>query len=77
MKTPHYISTIICAIILCFSFSSCKKDFNCVCRYDIAGVDQVDTYDINDVKRSTAKDECDEHEDEKQILFPDASCDIE
>lgn len=72
MKNLLLISTLFTII----GFSSCKKDFNCVCRYDVLGVEQVDVHKIEDVKRDTAEDECAEHEEEMDILY-DATCELE
>lgn len=69
------VTTIIIGVAM--SFSSCKKDYNCVCQYQVLGVDQTEIHEIKDVKRETAKDKCKEIQDETAILIPDATCEIE
>lgn len=43
-------------VMMALSFSSCKKDYTCTCT--IGGIEIPTT--IKDVKKSEAKDDCDE-----------------
>lgn len=75
-----FSKTLLAGVVLftALGFASCKKDYNCVCRYEtILGVDEVDVEEIEGVKRETAQDVCAEREDELRILYPDAVCDLE
>lgn len=75
-----FSKSILAGVVLftALSFASCKKDYNCVCRYEtILGVDEVDVKKIEGVKRETARDECAEREDELRIIHPEVECEIE
>ena len=74
MKLTFATAVMIFTVL---GISSCKKDYNCVCQYQILGVDQTDIHRIDDVKRQTAKDKCKQYEDDTQLLHPEATCDIE
>jgi hypothetical protein len=52
--------TLLVAVIVAFSISSCKKDRTCTCMYSHAGSSKVDTYitTYTKVNNKTAEINC-------------------
>jgi hypothetical protein len=57
MKTKMFFVAAAVAVI---SLSSCKKDYECKCEFDQAGITGSATTSINDAKKKDAEDACDE-----------------
>lgn len=59
------------ALISTFGFTSCKKDYNCVCRFN--GV-QIYNQKYEDISRPDAVDKCEAQDDNSGQVW---DCDIE
>ena len=71
-KTFAILSLVAFAAI---SLSSCKKDYTCECKYN-SGINANDSYsyEIKNVRKSTAKDACDHWESGIKMSDPNGSC---
>lgn len=73
MKSKMFFVAAAAAVI---TLSSCKKDYDCDCEYEIQGESVTGYALIEDSKKKDAEDECDSFEADLNSIGSSASCDL-
>lgn len=64
----------VALVALALSFTSCKKDWVCVCS---DGGISIDSDPIKNVTKSEAKEKCSDLQGQIRIVFPKAECSVD